>query len=222
MVCIEFQYHRIFLHSLGMQAVVDRAMASGPSADRADPGWIHGFVTSADAEFILQVIDGSCKIIQCAVRLAEMGSLRYCPARITMRVIAASVFMLKALGFGIDRASVEASLQCLQQGIEALDSSTWDDLDLASRYAVLLRAHIDGYKRGLAGPENNMGAGTGDGEDWSSAPGETQPGDDVRAWLNVPVDMSMAPFGVSIDESIGIVGLDDGDWSFLWNLPETS
>jgi hypothetical protein len=38
-------------------------------------------------------------------------------------------------------------------------------------------------------------------------------------WLSYPFDVSVAPFGVTDDQSAGILGLDEGDWSFVWGLP---
>ncbi|KAJ4211709.1 hypothetical protein NW759_012311 [Fusarium solani] len=232
LLAIEYQYHNVFLNSLGMQAIADRltdaVSKTQESTDRHSPTWIQSFATTADLQFVMRVIDGCGQILQSTVRLAEKEKLRYCPTRVTRRVIAASVFLLKALGLGVKQAQLETSLDFLQGGIEALRGSTWDDLELASRYAAVLEVHVERYKHNFVkttfqqGTEQSMTAGldrllANEGRDLDMV--DMQAFQNPEDWLSVPWDMSMAPFGVATDESTGMIGLDDGDWSFLWNLP---
>jgi hypothetical protein len=243
LLAIEYQYSRIFLNSLGMQAAVDRSadfLTRGhdttSSSDHQTPStWFRNFAASTDLQFVLEVIDGGCQILQSAIRLADTGTLRYCPTRVIVRVIAASVFLVKALGLGVERTRLEASLDYLQRGIEALRNSTWDDVELASRYAAVLALHLEEYKRkfvlkpcrqGVEATDPNSCAVSvvdepiANGNDDASLV-DMQVFQNPQDWLSIPLDISMAPFGAHIDEDecAGLVGLEEGDWSFLWNLP---
>ncbi|UPK89181.1 hypothetical protein LCI18_000116 [Fusarium solani-melongenae] len=232
LLAIEYQYQSIFLNSLGMQAIADRltdALSNAQeSIDQSSSIWMQSFATATDLEFVTRVMDGGCQLLQSAIRLADKGTLRYGPTRVTMRVIAASVFLLKALGLGVKQTRFESTLDSLKRGIEALRKSTWDDLELASQYAAVVDSHIERYKNNCAtktpkqAVERSMSAGldrsvANDGHELGIFDMQTVP--NLQDWLSVPWDISMAPFGVSMDESTGMIGLDDGDWSFLWNLP---
>lgn len=246
LLTIEYQYCRIFLNSLGMQAAVDRSAdlftrghdTTTSSSEESSSTWFRNFATLMDLQFVVEVIDGACQILQSAIHLADTGTLRYCPTRVIMRVITASVFLVKALGLGVERTRLEASLNYLQRGIEALRNSTWDDVELASRYAAVLDLHLEKYKRhfvmkprrqdpGAAATEPKLDAisvvanePVANGEDDAGLM-DIQVFQNPQDWLSIPLDVSMAPFGVHTDEDecTGLVGLEEGDWSFLWNLP---
>lgn len=217
-----------------MQAIVDRsAMNMGNNtspSNRVSATWMQSFATSADLRFVVEVIEGGCQIIQSAVRLANTGTLQYCPTRVITRVIAASVFLLKALGLGVERARLETSLSQLQDGIEALRKSTRDDLELASRYAAVLDDHIEQYRKSFVTQASRQDSfaelhpTTAPNEAPVSDVGEfnfigIQAFQNPQEWLSMPLDISMAPFGVATDEGPETDGLYDGDWSLLWNLP---
>ncbi|KAF5701105.1 ARO80-positive transcription regulator of ARO9 ARO10 [Fusarium mundagurra] len=231
---IEYQYATVFLHSLGMQAVVDRSCRTNPddpnAANRATGNWILNFATPTDLRFINTVIQGSCELMQSAIHLAERGSLQYCPTRVITRVIGVSVFLLKALGLGVERAVFNKSLDRLEHVVRTIRHSTWDDLDLAKRYADVLHHHIYQLKNG---------SGTR-GSHQESSIVEQRPGDaltergtsyessDLFGNIHVSddwpdslafLDASLAPFGIATDESSGLAGLGDSDWSLLWNIP---
>lgn len=119
----------------------------------------------------------------------------------------------------------------LQRGIDALRQSTWDDLELASRFAAVLDNHIDQYKQRFviqASREEatvvestsnavlHQGISNHEGDYGLS---DVQSFQDAQSWLSMPLDILMAPFGVATDEAAEPVGLEDGDWSILWNLP---
>lgn len=185
-------------------------------------------ITTTDYSFIQQVIDGSCQVLQGVSRLAQSNALSHCTVRILLRAIAASIFLLKALSMGAPTTRLDESLCTLQRGIEALRGSTWDDMHLASRYAALLELHVAHLRRsfvagtapdGIPIPDFNNSDATL-GADGSIIGGYGSTGHFAgEEWLSLPFDVSMAPFGVTGNESAQFLGLDDGDWDFLWGLP---
>jgi hypothetical protein len=231
---IEYQYASVFLYSLGMQAVVDRSCRNNPddpnASSRAIGNWILNFATPTDLRLINTVIQGSCKLIQSAIHLAERGSLPYCPTRVITRVIGVSVFLLKALGLGVERAVFNKSLDQLEHVVQAIRSSTWDDLDLAKRYADVLHNHIYQLKNGSGtrGSQQETPIAEQSHDDALAERGTSNESGDIFGNIHVPddwpdslafLDASLAPFGIATDESSGLVGLGDSDWSLLWNIP---
>jgi hypothetical protein len=80
--------------------------------------------------------------------LAQANILRYHPARTFQRIIAASVFILKAIILGIQSIKVSADippiylLNLLEETVQLLKISAIDETHLAAYYAVILERHI--------------------------------------------------------------------------------
>lgn len=236
MLSIEYQYVRIYTNSLGMQAVVERTLAEADAEglqDEAAPMTI----TPIDYDFIQEVVDGSCQILQKVCQLAESGPLRYSPVRIFLRITSSAIYLIKGLSLGVRNTKLQCSLDILDRAIHALRSSTLDDMHLASRYATLLELHVTRLRGNFvvssrpprlptrpasvdrtasSGLEflNNQNAGgseiAGLAEDVTSM----MSADD---WLALPFDPSMAPFGLGGVQPFQ--SLDDGTLDFMWNLP---
>lgn len=214
------------MNSLGMQAIVDRALEDGgPNA--GPPNLMRASVTPTDYEFIQEVLDGSCQTLQSVIKFAEAGSLRFCPVRVFLRIIGASIFLLKALSLGAHTSNIEASLVTLENSIKALHASSLDDMHLASRYATLLDVHVARFRqclipstvpRGIPPPELNFG--WEDNADLLQMNGNfsAELSNVTEDWLSLPFDPSMAPFGL-IEDSFDVTEIEDRAWDFLWNLP---
>ncbi|KAI1926049.1 hypothetical protein LOZ12_000524 [Ophidiomyces ophidiicola] len=146
MIFIEYQFARVYTNSIGMQAVVERLLAeSDPDSVLDEVRQTN--VDDIDYEFIQEVIDGSCHILQKVISLAESGALRYSPVRIFLRITSSSIFLLKALSLGVRNAKLQESLEILSRSIQALRSSSLDDIHLGSRYATLLESLIARLRR---------------------------------------------------------------------------
>ncbi|KAF3491261.1 uncharacterized protein GIQ15_00778 [Arthroderma uncinatum] len=146
MIFIEYQFVRVYTNSIGMQAVVERVL------NESDPDVVMEDVRQAnmdeiDYEFIQEVIDGSCSLLQKVISLAESGALRFSPVRIFLRITSSSIFLLKALSLGVRNAKLQESLDILTRSIQALRSSSLDDIHLASRYATLLDSLLSRLRR---------------------------------------------------------------------------
>ncbi|KAK2861435.1 hypothetical protein FQN49_004201 [Arthroderma sp. PD_2] len=146
MIFIEYQFVRVYTNSIGMQAVVERVL------NESDPDIVMEDVRQTnmddiDYEFIQEVIDGSCSLLQKVTSLAESGALRFSPVRIFLRITSSSIFLLKALSLGVRNAKLQESLDILTRSIQALRSSSLDDIHLASRYATLLDSLLSRLRR---------------------------------------------------------------------------
>jgi hypothetical protein len=156
MLHIEYQYVRIYTNSLGMQAVVERTLAeTDPDVPQEDN--LSFNLEPRDYDFIQEVVDGSCQILQKVCQLSETGALRYSPVRIFLRITTSSIYLIKGLSLGSRNQKLQSSLDILEGAIRALRASecfangpmptlttpgTLDDMHLASRYATLLDLHV--------------------------------------------------------------------------------
>lgn len=239
---IEYHFVRVYTHSVGMQAVVERAIADAEPSnlDEVRPMTID----STDYEYIQEVIDGCCQILQKVTQLAEVGALRFSPVRIVLRVTSASIFLMKALSLGTRQATLHESLEVLEKSISALKSNALDDVHLSTRYATLLDMHVSRLRRNLLASsktvKNNRGPGrrssmgpppwpdnngarptpinTPVSQDLSSEMGYMPTFNNVPDdWLSLPFDPSMAPFGTSNGGQFPMY--EGGALDFIWNLP---
>lgn len=153
MLAIEYQFVRIFVNSLGMQAVVERTLNEtddfNPTPDSNQPNQPTQLlsVDSTDYEFIQEVVDGSCEILRKVIKLAESNLLRFAPVRIYLHITTSAIYLIKGLSLGVWNTKLRASLDVLDRGIQALRSGTLDDMHLASRYATLLEVHVARLRR---------------------------------------------------------------------------
>ncbi|KAL5121458.1 hypothetical protein ACEQ8H_000530 [Pleosporales sp. CAS-2024a] len=239
MLHIEYQYVRIYTNSLGMQAVVERTLAeTDPDVPQEDN--LSFNLEPRDYDFIQEVVDGSCQILQKVCQLAETGALRYSPVRIFLRITTSSIYLIKGLSLGSRNQKLQSSLDILEGAIRALRASTLDDMHLASRYATLLDLHVARLRESFvvsSRPPRLPSRATSTelhkvtstcgmdflnshhaGQSSLSSLAETvtglMPEDD---WLALPFDPAMAPFGLDSQQSFQ--GFDDGTLDFIWNLP---
>ncbi|KAJ5506496.1 Peptidase T2 asparaginase 2 [Penicillium expansum] len=239
---IEYHFVRVYTHSVGMQAVVERAVAEN------DPNNFDGVrpmtIDPTDYEYIQEVIDGCGQILQKVTHLAEVGALRFSPVRIVLRITSASIFLMKALSLGTRQAKLQESIEILEKSIKALKSNALDDVHLSTRYAALLEMHVSRLRRNLlasskvvkssqdAPQRSSMGPppwpDNGDRANLTRAPALQDPPPDLGYipslndigadnWLSLPFDPSMAPFDMS--HGCQFPMYEGGTLDFIWNLP---
>jgi len=238
MLHIEYQYVRIYTNSLGMQAVVERTLAeTDPDVPQEDN--LPFNLEPRDYDFIQEVVDGSCQILQKVCQLSETGALRYSPVRIFLRITTSSIYLIKGLSLGSRNQKLQSSLDILDAAIRALRASSLDDMHLASRYATLLDLHVARLRESfvvssrpprlpsratsadLKGATlgmdflNNHNAGQSSLSSLADNVADLMPDDD---WLALPFDPAMAPFGLDNNQQ-SFQGFDDGTLDFIWNLP---
>ncbi|KAK2743768.1 hypothetical protein FQN57_004705 [Myotisia sp. PD_48] len=155
MIFIEYQFVRVYTNSIGMQAVVERVLAEADN-DTVMDDVRQNNMDEIDYEFIQEVIDGSCHILQKVISLAETGALRFSPVRIFLRITSSSIFLLKALSLGVRNAKLQECLDILTRSIQALRSSSLDDIHLASRYATLLESLLSRLRRSFVLSNKNL------------------------------------------------------------------
>ncbi|KAJ9319229.1 transcriptional regulator family: Fungal Specific TF [Paecilomyces variotii] len=237
---IEYHFVRVYMNSIGMQAVVERLLVDGYGSTGHLMANIRAMsIDPVDYEFIQEVIDGCCSILQKVTELANDKALQFAPVRIFLRVTSSSIFLLKALSLGVRNAKLQESLDILDESIRALRLNTLDDIHLAARYATLLEVHVLRLRRHFAASSKTTGTSCDITRPSSSLPQEqalsTEASNDPMEeetfdadfvpsltdmppddWLFLPFDPSMAPFGTAGGQSLG---MEDGALDFIWNLP---
>ncbi|KAL4769544.1 hypothetical protein BDW60DRAFT_224782 [Aspergillus nidulans var. acristatus] len=234
---IEYHFVRAYTHSIGMQAVVERVLAdSDPDVEIRAAG-----IDQVDYEYIQEVIDGCCQVLQKASELGEAGALKFSPVRIFLRITTSSIFLMKALSIGTRHAKLRESLDIIERCIQALKSNALDDVHLSTRYAALLETHVSRLRRNLlaSAARSTNGcrarsplASLQDTDAEDSTPtigvpagqivpelGSVPTFNNLAAddWLSLPFDPSMAPFGVSGGGQFP--AYEGGALNFIWNLP---
>ncbi|KKK12319.1 putative C6 transcription factor, partial [Aspergillus rambellii] len=241
---IEYHFVRAYTHSIGMQAVVERVFSdSDPNVEEARAT----NVDPIDYEYIQEVIDGCCQILQKVTELGEAGALKFSPVRIFLRITSSSIFLMKALSLGSRQAKLRESLEILERSIQTLKCNALDDIHLSTRYAALLEMHVSRLRRNLLASskslKNNHSYGSttrssmvplpNTDNDEGNTPTMEVPApqtvpdlgfipsfNDIGAddWLSLPFDPSMAPFGISSGGQFP--AFEGGGLNFIWNLPD--
>lgn len=161
---IEYEYVRIYVNSLSLQAVVERcanvalgsvgaapnhAASSTSSGYQLSPktqdlygkmpiGDIGG-VSAADQEYIKEVVEGSRNLLRAVVEgLLPDDYLKHAPVRTYFRIISGAMFLLKTFALGATRHDVEVSIRLMDSTVDALRTCVVDDVHLGIRFADLL------------------------------------------------------------------------------------
>ncbi|OJJ77193.1 hypothetical protein ASPBRDRAFT_190523 [Aspergillus brasiliensis CBS 101740] len=149
---IEYEYTRLYVNSLALQAVVDRwttmsneaAQAqnarpnSGPSSGT---GWFHVLMElyRVNEQYIQEVVDASRKILQTVLEiLVPRDHLKHAPVRTCFRILSGMIFILKTFTLGAKEDDVRVSLDLQDRTIEALKTCVVDDVHLNHAIARLL------------------------------------------------------------------------------------
>lgn len=157
---IEYEYVRIYVNSLSLQAVVERCtnnatqtVSNNSNGQGVQPtlspatlmtygklpiGQLGGF-TAQDQEFVREVVDGCRKLLHTVVDgLLPGGYLKHAPVRTYFRIISGAMFLLKTFALGAPRADVRMSIDLMDATVEALRNCVVDDVHLGLRFADLL------------------------------------------------------------------------------------
>lgn len=242
---IEYHFVHVYTHSVGMQAVVERVLADA-DPDNNNVELRLTTINPIDYEYIQEVINGCCQILQKVNQLAETGALRFSPVRIFLRITSSSIFLMKALSLGTRQSKLGESLDILELSIQALRSNALDDIHLGSRYATLLDMHVSRLRQKLLASSKSiknshestrrssmappLAARANDDNETSAIETTARPHgmpdmgfmpslNDLAAddWLSLPFDPSMAPFGIGSGGHFP--AYEGGALNFIWNLP---
>lgn len=158
---IEYEYVRIYINSLSLQAVVERCTSnagggsgpggsvSGHSGPQLSPqtqnyygrlplGQLGGF-GAEDQEYVREVVNGSRNLLRTVVEGLLPGDyLKHAPVRTYFRIISGAMFLLKTFALGAPKSDVEMSIHLMDRTVDALRNCVVDDVHLGIRFADML------------------------------------------------------------------------------------
>ncbi|KAH8672519.1 hypothetical protein BGZ60DRAFT_469039 [Tricladium varicosporioides] len=161
---IEYEYVRIYINSLSLQAVVERCTSNanahphmsghpqnGSSTANAPlspetqnyygklPLARLGGFSPADQGYVREVVEGSRELLKTVVHgLLPGGYLKHAPVRTYFRIISGAMFLLKTFALGASKSDVEISIGLMDKAVDALRNCVVDDVHLGIRFADLL------------------------------------------------------------------------------------
>ncbi|TPX09477.1 uncharacterized protein E0L32_009365 [Thyridium curvatum] len=159
---IEYEYVRIYINSLSLQAVVERCTSNAGNsiignitAGSAGPllspqtqnyygklplGQLGGF-SAKDQEYVKTVVDACRSLLRTVVDGLLPGDfLKHCPVRTYFRIISGAMFLLKTFALGAPKSDVETSITLMDRTVDALRNCVVDDVHLGIRFADLLES----------------------------------------------------------------------------------
>ena len=164
---IEYEYVRIYVNSLSLQAVVERCTnnagnagshsnptanavngaAGGPSALSPETQNYFGKLPlarlggfgPADQGYVKEVVDGSRNLLRIVVEGLLPGDyLKHAPVRTYFRIVSGAMFLLKTFALGASKYDVGISIGLMDAAVDALRNCVVDDVHLGIRFADLL------------------------------------------------------------------------------------
>ncbi|KAF4631749.1 hypothetical protein G7Y89_g6391 [Cudoniella acicularis] len=161
---IEYEYVRIYVNSLSLQAVVERCTSNASAHPHATghaqngtpsnnaqlspetqnyygklPLAKLGQYSPADQGYVREVVDGSRNLLRTVVEgLLPGGFLKHAPVRTYFRIISGAMFLLKTFALGASKSDVEISIGLMDRAVDALRNCVVDDVHLGIRFADLL------------------------------------------------------------------------------------
>ncbi|OBT58229.1 hypothetical protein VE04_01304 [Pseudogymnoascus sp. 24MN13] len=161
---LEYHYIRMYVNSLSIQAIVERTVSQSNNSATAETApyersasqlpsddLLVTSISASDYNLISEVIDASVQILKKSISLSQSGQLIHAPMRTYVRIVSASIFLLKAISLGARNTDIQTSLDVLDEFIQALQISTTDEVHLGSRYATLLERHVRRFRRNFVG-----------------------------------------------------------------------
>ncbi|KAI2638245.1 hypothetical protein GGS21DRAFT_510320 [Xylaria nigripes] len=164
---IEYEYVRIYVNSLALQAVVERCTTNATGAS-SNPDGSHGIrgvngnaelspqtqnylgnlpighlgrFGTEDQEYVKEVVSGCRNLLRTVVDgLFKGGYLKHAPVRTYFRIISGAMFLLKTFALGAPKSDVETSISLLDRTVHALRTCVVDDVHLGTRFGNLLES----------------------------------------------------------------------------------
>ncbi|KAM0698286.1 hypothetical protein Q7P36_001752 [Cladosporium allicinum] len=155
---IEYDYCRVYLNALALQAVAERCANEypvqivGQAADhvravttngvRSDVAitpqtlskWLGG-----DRKYMIEVRDAACHLLSVVVDgLVPNNYLAHAPVRSYFRIISVCIMLLKSFSLGASETDIADALKLMDKTVAALRTCIVDDVHVASRFADLL------------------------------------------------------------------------------------
>lgn len=191
---IEYEYVRIYINSLSLQAVVERytnnasqTASSGVGSGNAPGGLAQlspqtminygrlplshfGRFGVDDQTYVKEVVNGSRNLLRTVVEgLLPGGYLKHAPVRTYFRIISGAMFLLKTFALGASRSAVKESIDLMDSTVEALRNCVVDDVHLGIRFADMLETLTGRLRNRFMHVTNGSGKGQSPAPEYPAA-----------------------------------------------------
>ncbi|EOD44338.1 putative fungal zn binuclear cluster domain containing protein [Neofusicoccum parvum UCRNP2] len=167
-LAIEYEYSRVYINSLALQAVVERCVTNTHAAAAANEANGLGSIPAGtipphmlvrwygdDRHFIREVVDGCRNVLIIVTKGLEPGGyLKHAPVRTFFRIISVTIILLKTFALGATEDDVALSLGLMEEAVSALRNCIVDDVHVGNRFADMLITLITRIKSRF---HNNFG-----------------------------------------------------------------
>ncbi|WWC60242.1 uncharacterized protein I303_102808 [Kwoniella dejecticola CBS 10117] len=95
---MDHDYVKLYANSIAMRASQNRLLQRHKHKNRQDRVFQANVIQSSEGSFIIEAVDAAISMVKCGVAMERKGVLKYCPTRVFLRVVFASVFLMKVSG----------------------------------------------------------------------------------------------------------------------------
>lgn len=145
---VEYYYCRMYINSIALQGRVERASQASAGDNWLEQDFFRKEATQ-DSGFVNDVRESSGRVLVITKTLSDEGILPHMPVRFFLRVVSASIFLLKVVCLGSKGEDAKIALDQLNDAVQALMSNNSDDIHLSNRYAELISRYVRKLKRKL-------------------------------------------------------------------------
>lgn len=242
---IEYEYVRIYVNSLSLQAVVERCTSNAGQHNTAGHNGNNtgnplspetqnyygklplarlGGFSSADQDYVREVVDGSRNLLRTVVEGLLPGDyLKHAPVRTYFRIISGAMFLLKTFALGASKSDVEISIGLMDRAVSALRNCVVDDVHLGIRFADLLETLTSRLRsRFISAPtgpppgetSSRHGSPALQHEGPDSKRAKTDRGEQIREWNAATPNFSMGTNG-PVDLNVSATPFDLNQGAFF-------
>ena len=184
---LEYEHVRFYVNSLALQAVIDRCWQLGGSSAPAPSSTAIQAPTvpllslsPVDENYIREVVQACRSLLTTVVEdMFPHGYLKHAPVRIYLRILSASMFLLKTFALGAKEVDIERSMELIESVCDVLRRAAVDDVHLGLRFAELLKG-LAGRVRGRLG---RVPLNQGQAPPMTSTPGAAEDGNNGEAYV---------------------------------------
>lgn len=152
---IEYEYTRMYVMSLALQAVVDQwTQISNDQAPAHPPQVVPGqfdqliALYKPNEKYIHEVGDAARSILRNVLDGLVPGNyLRHAPVRTYLRILSAMIFLLKRFAFGATEDEARESLELLDRTVQCLKVCVVDDVHISNTISTTLQSLVLSIRR---------------------------------------------------------------------------
>ncbi|WVW87145.1 hypothetical protein I302_109202 [Kwoniella bestiolae CBS 10118] len=135
---MDHDYVKLYANSIAMRASQNRLLQRHKHKNREDRVFSANVIQSSEGSFIIEAVDAAISLVKCGVAMERKGVLKYCPNRVFLRLVFASVFLMKAMSFGAVAPPEQDTVDLQYDLIKALKAVAVDENHVASYLSTLL------------------------------------------------------------------------------------